>query len=247
MSARPNRPVNTAKRPAGGSGHKAVAAMGRRPRMSGNLMLTLGVLAVALGILATAVIYTYTSGSDRAADKAAMVVRPDSHRLNTAADGKVTLVEFLDFECEACGAAFPGVEKLRKEYDGRITYVLRYFPIQSHANANNAALAAQAAANQGKLEPMYVKMYEMQKQWGEKRESQAALFESFATELGLDMAKFKADVASSETQKRVDVDQQDGMALGVQGTPTFFLNGEKFEGQPTYEGLKAAIDAALAG
>ncbi|UQU67464.1 DsbA family protein [Couchioplanes caeruleus] len=215
--------------------------------MSSNLMLTLGVLAVALGILATTVIYTYTSGSGHASDKAAMVVRPDSHRLTTAADGKVTLVEFLDFECEACGAAFPGVEKLREEYDGRITYVLRYFPIQSHANANNAALAAQAAANQGKLEQMYAKMYETQKQWGEQRDSQAAVFESFAAEQGLDMAKFKADVASPETQKRVDTDQQDGVALGVKGTPTFFLNGEKFEGQPTYEGLKAAIDAALAG
>ena len=238
MSGRSDRPVKTAK---------AVAAMGRRPRMSANLMLTLGVLVVALGILATAVIYANTSGSGSAADKAATVVRSDSHRLNTAADGKVTLVEFLDFECEACGAAFPGVEKLRKEYDGRLTYVIRYFPIQSHSNANNAALAVQAAANQGKLEQMYVKMYEMQKQWAEQQESKASVFEGFASELGLDMAKFKADVASPETQKRVDTDQQDGVALGVQGTPTFFLNGEKFEGQPTYEGLKAAVDAALAG
>jgi protein-disulfide isomerase len=250
VSRRSHRTATPAEHPAGPAGRpgaKAVAAMSRRPRMSGNLMLTLAVLAVTLGILATAVIYAYSSRSRGAADKATMLVRPDSHRLTTAADGKVTLVEFLDFECEACGAAFPGVEKLRKEYDGRITYVIRYFPIQSHANAHNAARAVQAAANQDKLEPMYIKMYETQQQWGEQQDSKASVFEGFASELGLDMARFNADVASPQTQKRVDADQQDGVALGVQGTPTFFLNGKKLEGRPTYENLKAAVDAALAG
>lgn len=222
---------------------KAVSAMSRRPRVSGNTKLTLGVLALAAVILGSALFFARGSGPEAAG--AAEVVRADSHRLSTAADGKVTLVEFLDFECEACGAAFPGVEKLRAEYDGRITYVVRYFPIESHANAMNAAKAVQAAANQGKFEQMYVKMYETQTQWGEQQDSKAALFEGFAQQLGLDLTRFKADVAAPETAQRVERDQRDGMALGVQGTPTFFLNGEKFDGQPTYEGLKAAVDAAL--
>jgi protein-disulfide isomerase len=175
------------------------------------------------------------------------LVRADSHRLGEpAADGKVTLVEFLDFECEACRAAYPGVEQIREEYQGKITYVLRYFPLPGHRNGLPAARAAQAAANQGKLEPMYRKMFETQETWGEQQQDLSSLFESYARELGLNMDTFKADAASPETAARVNADLADGKALGVTGTPTFFLNGEKFTGRPDYAGLKAAIDRALA-
>ncbi|SDT07816.1 DsbA family protein [Actinoplanes derwentensis] len=178
--------------------------------------------------------------------EATQVVRDDSHRLSTAADGKVTVVEFLDFECEACGAAYPGVEKLRAEYGDKITYVVRYFPIASHPNAFNAAHAAEAAARQGKFEDMYVKLFDNQAAWGHTEQSRAPVFEQYASELGLDMTKFKADVAGPEVAERVKSDAADGTALGVQGTPTFFVNGEKYTEQPTYEALKATIDNALA-
>ena len=74
------------------------------------------------------------------------LVRDDSHRLGAAGTGKVTLVEFLDFECEVCGAVYPSVEEIREEYAGEISYVLRYFPIPAHQNSMNAAIAAAAAA-----------------------------------------------------------------------------------------------------
>lgn len=223
--------------------------------MSGNTKVMIGLLAVVLVALTAAVIYTRTSGTPTAdggttPDAGAVserLVRPESHRLNTAADGKVTVVEFLDFECEACGAAFPGVERLREEYADRITYVVRYFPIESHFNAENAARAAQAAANEGRFEAMYLKLFEAQPQWGEQQVSAATLFEGFAQELGLGINRFRADVAAEETIQRVRAEREDGYALGVQGTPTFFINGSKFTGTPSYEGLKAAVDAALAG
>ncbi|MBO3736585.1 DsbA family protein [Actinoplanes flavus] len=212
--------------------------------MSTNLKVTLGVLAAAL--VAVVVVVLVNSGGSSPAASADALVRADSHRLSTAADGKVTVVEFLDFECEACGAAYPGVEKLRAEYGDKITYVVRYFPIASHPNAYNAAHAAEAAARQGKFEQMYVKLFDNQTTWGHNEQSQAAVFEQYATDLGLDLAKFKADVTDSDVAARVKADSADGTSLGVAGTPTFFINGEKFTGQPSYDGLKSTIDTALA-
>lgn len=173
------------------------------------------------------------------------VVREDSHVLGEPGTGNAVLVEFLDFECEACGAAYPFIESLRDRYEGQVTFIARYFPIPSHKNALNAALAAEAAAQQGKFEEMYGKLFETQAEWGEQQQSNAPLFRSFADELGLDLEQFDQDVADPATRERVLADQADGTALGVQGTPTFFLNGEKLELQSA-DDLVEAIDAALA-
>ena len=137
------------------------------------------------------------------------------------------------------------MEKLRAEYGDRITYVVRYFPIASHPNAYNAAHAAEAAARQGKFEAMYKKLFDTQNSWGHNPQPQAAVFESYAQELGLDMTRYKTDVASTEVATRVKSDATDGQALGVQGTPSFFIDGKKFEDRPDYAGLKTAIDASL--
>ncbi|WP_433797639.1 DsbA family protein [Actinoplanes sp. CA-252034] len=207
--------------------------------MSTNLKVTSGVLGAALAVLLLIVIVDLTESKAPAGTVAA--VRDDSHRLNTAADGKVTVVEFLDFECEACGAAFPAVERLRAEYGDRITYAVRYFPIASHANAYSAAHAAEAAARQGRFTEMYVKLFENQAQWGHTEESRASVFAGYANELGLDMAKYNTDVTSAEVAERVKSDAADGAALGVRGTPTFFVNGELTE----LDGLQASIEKAL--
>ena len=187
------------------------------------------------------------AGSTKAAGPVAvapaeLLVRPDSHKLNDAPNAKVTLVEFLDFECESCRAAYPSVEKLREEYGDRVTFVLRYFPIPSHRNAELSATVVEAASKQGKLEAMYKRMYETQGEWGEKQDLQRELFVGFARDLGLDMAKFEADLNDPATLERVVKDRKDGATVGVQGTPTFFINGTKFTGAPTYDALKAAIE-----
>ena len=78
----------------------------------------------------------------------------ESHRLTDPEGSTITFVEFLDFECEACGAVFPYVEELRAEYGDRVTFIMRYFPLPSHFNAENAALAVEAAARKGRLETM---------------------------------------------------------------------------------------------
>ncbi|MFJ5958229.1 DsbA family protein [Paenarthrobacter sp. NPDC092416] len=174
----------------------------------------------------------------------AQLVREDSHRVTSPATEKAQLVEFLDFECEACLAAQPVVEELKKEFGDRITFVNRYFPLPAHRNSATAALAVEAAAQQGKYEQMYAKMFETQPQWGEKTESQAPLFRTFAEELGLDLTAYDAAVADDKTKERIKKDIADGTALGVKGTPTFFLNGKMLTLETKEQFRQLLADAA---
>jgi protein-disulfide isomerase len=218
--------------------------------MTKNLKATLTVVLVAAGVLALLLLANRPSTPEPVAQSEVpadvVLVRENSHRLSTAPDGRVTLVEFLDFECESCRAAYPAVEQLRAEYAGRVTFVARYFPIPSHANAQNAALAVEAAAQQGRFEDMYRLMFETQSQWGEQRVSHASTFRRFAADLGLDMAAYDRAVADPGTLERVLADQRDGHAAGVQGTPTFFLDGQRLEPR-SIDDLRAALDRALGG
>ncbi|HEY1134081.1 MAG TPA: thioredoxin domain-containing protein [Nocardioides sp.] len=172
------------------------------------------------------------------------LVREDSHVLGEEGTSGVTFVEFLDFECEACAAAYPVVEDLREEYAGEVTFVLRYFPLSGHFNADRAARAVESAARQGQLEAMYQRMYETQAEWGEGDTPQDDLFRSFAEDLGLDMAQYDADYASDEVAARVQADVDDGLSLNVRGTPTFYVDGRLVEPE-TVGDLYDAVDAAL--
>ena len=213
--------------------------------MSKNFKISLALIAAAAVAIVAFANFGSEDGSTAppADSRAERVVRPDSQRLSTAADGKVTFVEFLDFECEACGAAYPAIEELRKTYDGRVTFVVRNFPL--HKNSEAAARAAEAAAAQGKFEAMYDKLFQTQQQWGEKDSSQANVFFGYAEQLGLDMTRFRATYDDPATLERIRRDKADGEALDVSGTPTFFLNGEKIK-ISTFGELIDQIDAALA-
>lgn len=171
-------------------------------------------------------------------------LRPDTHILDDAGEGAVTLVEFLDFECEACGAFFPITEELRKEFAGEVTFAFRYFPLPGHVNSINAALAVEAAAQQGELEAMFVRMFETQAEWGESQESKAEVFRQFAADLGLNLLEYDAAVEAPETLERVRADFEDGIALGVESTPTFFLNDRPLQ-LTSFDDLRAAIEAEL--
>lgn len=183
-------------------------------------------------------------GQDGAPPATESVLRSDTHILDDAGEGAVTLVEFLDFECEACGAFYPVVEDLREEFAGEVTFAFRYFPLPGHTNSVNAAVAVEAAAQQGKLEEMFARMYETQTEWGESQESQAELFRQFAEDLGLDLVAYDAAVASPETLERVKADFDAGVALGVESTPTFFINDRPVQ-LSSFDDLRAAIEAEL--
>ena len=175
---------------------------------------------------------------------AAPLVRSESRRLSSASADAPVFVEFLDFECEACGRLFPDIEVLRSRYGDRVQFVFRYFPLNTHFNAERAALAVEAASRQGAFEAMYRTMFETQATWGEQSVAHDALFRSFAARLGLDLARFDADYADPSTLIRVRQDRDDGRALGVNATPTFFLEGRLLRPR-SFDDLVDVLEAAL--
>lgn len=212
-----------------------------------NRIITAVAAGTVLLLMVVGVVLQVRSQGDEppaAASAADVTVRDNSHRLSDVPDGKVTFVEFLDFECEACGAAFPAIEELRATFGDRVTFVARYFPLDGHFNAQRAARAVEAAAQQGQFEAMYKKMFETQTQWSEQQVPKDDLFRSYAAELGLDMAKWDAAYVSDATWARIQTDIDDGTALGVTSTPSFFLNGQRLEPK-SIDDLTTAIEQAL--
>lgn len=169
------------------------------------------------------------------------IIRDSSHKTGT---GAVEFVEFGDFQCPACGAAEPGVERLLREYNGKITFYFRNFPLPQHQNAQAAAAAAEAAGYQDKYWQMHDKLYAGQKSW-ENQADPSATYANYAKEIGLDIAKYNQALADKKYQTIIDQDLADATALNVNSTPTFYFNGVKYSGQSTYEALKAQIDSLL--
>lgn len=171
-------------------------------------------------------------------------------------DSKILLIEYGDFQCPSCGNAYPNVKTLMEEYGDRIALVFRNFPLTSiHPNAKLASAAAEAAGLQGKFWEMHDLLYQNQSAWENLDTSKRTDgFASFASQLGLDTAKFTQDLANPDVTKKVNFDFTLGKQNSVSSTPTFFLNGEKLDGTPAAEGIvqgdltaiKAKIDALLA-
>jgi protein-disulfide isomerase len=135
----------------------------------------------------------------------------------------VTIVEFSDFECPFCGQAHPIVQHLLEEFEGRVRLVFMHFPLSAHPHAMPAARASIAAGNQGKFWEMHDILFEHQGQLEDED------LERYAEDLDLDLERFRADVQAAETQRRIEQNQQLGEGAGVEGTPSFFINGRRFE------------------
>ncbi len=162
-----------------------------------------------------------------------------------SASSTAILIEYIDFECEACGAYYPLVKRLSDEYEDKILFVNRYFPLSGHKNGLTAALAVEAAGRQGKYWEMHDLVFEEQRNWGERRSADSTIFERYAEQLNLDMEQFKTDVNSREVKDRVMRDKNAGIGIGVNATPTFFLNGKKIQNPRGYEAFKSLLDAAI--
>jgi protein-disulfide isomerase len=159
----------------------------------------------------------------------------------------VTLEEFSDFQCPACGGLDPALRKISKDYGERVRWVFRNFPLTTiHKYAFIAARAAEAAGAQGKFWEMHDILYDNQKEWVDAPEPRD-LFGNYAARLGLDVQKFKADLDRQDLADRIKEDYDRGNSLNVRGTPTIFINGrELMPGKlPTEEDIRREIDAAL--
>ncbi len=162
------------------------------------------------------------------------------------ANAPVTLIEYGDFQCPACEAYFPYIERLYNESSSTMKQVFRQFPLSQHANAALAAQASEAAAMQGKFWEMYTTLFSKHLDWTELPDPHA-VFIGYAKDLGLNVAKFTADLDSDAVKKIITDQQNEGISLGINGTPTFFVNGKAISNPQSYDAFKSIIDAAAKG
>jgi protein-disulfide isomerase len=157
------------------------------------------------------------------------------------AGARITLVEFSDFECPYCSKAAAKVEAILKAYPKDVRLVYKQFPLPSHPHAKMAAVAALAAQAQGKFWPMHDKLF------AQYNSLSPEAIATMASALGLDVTRFRQDMQSAQIKQTVEQDVADGDKLIVDSTPTFFINGKKYNGTLEMMVLKPILDAELAG
>ena len=249
MKSERQRPRATT-RPVSGTGGKRPSSS--RPSREALVLAAIGIPVLAVAALAAVLIGGQPSGPAATASPAAVasgapsagqaerLVYPDSPTLGPA-DAPVTLVEFLDPECESCRAAYPMVKAVMADHADEVRLVVRYIP--GHNNSALAVAALEEAGRQGRYWETLEYFFDRQPEWGERQEPQTDAFLRYGAELGLDVDKLRAALTAPDFAK-VERDLADAQALGVRGTPTFFLNGRLVE-DFSEQGLRGAIEDAL--
>ncbi len=167
------------------------------------------------------------------------------HTIGAGTSG-VTLTEYGDFECPACYQYFPVVRQIKQKYGDQITFQFRHFPLsERHQNAVIAARAAEAAGIQGKFFEMHDKLYENQQAWAGSP-NPSKVFEDYATQLALNVDKFRTDIKSDATNRTVQADRKEADRLGYSSTPTFEINGAEIESPRSLDAFIKVIDDAIA-
>ena len=185
----------------------------------------------------------------RAAQRPARPGRPDPSRRYSvkttgspqkgSAGAKLAIVEFSDFQCPFCGRVTPTLKQIEEEYGDKVRIVFKHLPLGMHPKAPAAHAAAEAAHRQGKFWEMHDKIFASQSTMSPEK------YVEYAGEIGLDLDRFKKDVASSEVKARIDADSKEAATLGVTGTPAFFVNGRFLSGAQPFTAFKTLIDEEL--
>lgn len=215
--------------------------------MSRNYLL--GILLVSLGLVLGAVFFLSQS-STSSNSKTSSVPKSDLIKINQTdwvtgkKDSQIVLIEYLDFQCPACRVYDPVVKQLEEDYKGRVAFVYRHFPLNIHQNSRISAKAVEAAGKQGQFFKMKDIIYENQEQWSASSNPQD-FFVKYAADLGLNVEQFKLDLESKALEEKINADTAAGLSLGVNATPTFFLNGQKIQPGSLPE-FKNLLDEALA-
>jgi protein-disulfide isomerase len=169
-------------------------------------------------------------------------------------DAPVTIVEFSDFQCPFCKRHFEdSFDQIEQEYVsmGKVRYVYKHYPLDSHQNAKQAAVAAECANEQGKFWEYHDVLFQKQTEWEtQDANTSATTFKKYATDLGLNAGSFNTCLDSNKYEEKVDKELQEGSTYGVSGTPTFFIGNEQqgytlVEGAQPFTALKQTIDQAL--
>jgi protein-disulfide isomerase len=170
------------------------------------------------------------------------VVSIDGAFVKGPKDAPVTIVEFSDFQCPFCRSSVATLKEVMRQYDGKVRWAFRDFPIPSlHPQAPKAAEAARCAGEQGKSWEYHDLLFDSKAQWT------AADFKKFAEQLKLDFKRFGPCLDSGKYQAAVQSDVEDGVRLGINGTPTFFVNGRVLVGAVPLENFRKIVEAELRG
>ena len=156
-----------------------------------------------------------------------------------AKNAKLAVVEFSDFQCPFCSRVTPTMEQIVKEYGDQVEVVFKHLPLAMHSKAPAAHAAAEAAHRQGKFWEMHDLIFANQRELTQQK------YEEYAQQLGLDMDRFRKDLASPEVKKKVDADAAEAARLGVTGTPGFFVNGRFLSGAKPFAAFKQLIGEEL--
>jgi protein-disulfide isomerase len=176
-------------------------------------------------------------------EEAARLTQPVSERdhVEGPATAALTLVEYGDYQCPYCGAAYPVVKRMQKTLGNKLRFVFRNFPLtQAHPYALVAAEAAEAAGLLGKFWPMHDIIYENQEALS------AESLVAWALQLGLERQELQEALKHPDIPKRIKEDRMSGVRSGVNGTPTFYINGVRHDGAPDYDTLLAALESKIA-
>lgn len=206
--------------------------------------ITVGVvLVVAISIVGLIKL----AGSSGSSSSSGINVPPISKNDITRGDSKskITLIEYSDFQCPACAAYHPLVKQLWSEFGDKIYFTYRFFPLTNiHKNAVISAQAAYAAKLQGKFWEMHDMLFETQTSWAESG-SAADTFTAYAKKLNLDVNKFQKDMNSDEAKNYVANSQNQASSIGINSTPTFFINGQQITNPRNYNDFKKIIQDEL--
>lgn len=200
---------------------------------------------VAVVVIALAAFWFMYRGNDSTPESTNVATSPSevtsSDHAKGAENALVTLVEYGDFQCPACGAYHPIIKQVAEEFQNDLKVVYRHFPLRNiHRHAQIAAQAAEAAADQGMFWEMVDMLYTRQDDWVNVRDPRG-LFKEYADELTLNAEQFDKYMNSEEAKNKVNADYTSGVSAAIDSTPTFFINGEKIENPQGLEPFRALI------
>jgi protein-disulfide isomerase len=190
-------------------------------------------------------IFLWSGNQKTTEDSSTSTSGQPSNHIRGKTDSTVKFVEYSDFQCPYCAQYNPMINQLYEKYKDKVSFQFSYYPLsQIHLNAISSARAAEAAGNQDKFWEMSDMLFENQDTWGQDSNART-IFEGYAEQLGLDVAKFKTDYASSITNDTINADKRKFNETGLaKSTPTFTLNGKQIRAVSVGE-FSALIDAAL--
>ena len=205
----------------------------------GGIFKLVVVVMLGLGIFG---IWKFVSApADPVAEGSALDIT-DKDWVKGKSDAPVTLIEYTDFQCPACGAYYPIVKQLSDEMGDQLRLVVRHYPLVTiHKNALSGSRAAEAAGRQGKYWDMYDLLFAHQAEWSLAEDPLKSILPAYAGQIGLDVDKFRADMVDPTLDNKITADRQTGNDLKITGTPSFFLNGKLIKNPTSIEDFKKVI------